>query len=223
MFRISPWHDLTKIYQKTIEPANEEVSRRTNGYLDVEGFELYFDSSTRSISFIEHVPRSETSLIEMAITLGIKAKTKCDDDRPCKRCKTRDIHCQETDGRKNSGQGSVPSTSQAEPSIAAASLLPVTTPYTQQLEQVSPHQSVEDVASFQMNIDPFGSSVAGSDFGFPDFFEQIMMPDVGSSGSHEQLSMPLNVADFTQGVFRCMTLPLLPEHNVSPLAHAMVP
>ncbi|KAK5113557.1 hypothetical protein LTR62_003426 [Meristemomyces frigidus] len=34
----------------------------------------------------------------------IKAKTKCDEDRPCKRCRTRDVACEETEFRKSTSQ-----------------------------------------------------------------------------------------------------------------------
>lgn len=137
--------------------------------------------------------------------LGIRAKTKCDDDRPCKRCKTRDLACQKSDGRKSPDQRNRSDT-RAEQSFSAETLLPTPAPYTPQLEQLGPHFGMENADSYQLNDDPFASGIADSDFGFPDFFEQIMMPDIGTAGAHEHTSMPLNVADFTQGEFWCLIL-----------------
>lgn len=107
--------------------------------------------------------------------------------------------CQETDGRKTSVQGDA-SNSNAETSFNAESLLPTPAPFSPQLEQVSPRNELDVMAAYQMNTDPFASGMMmDTDFIFPDYFEQIMMPDVGNTGTHEHVSMPLNVADFTQG------------------------
>lgn len=128
----------------------------------------------------------------------IRAKTRCDDERPCKRCKTRSLDCQESDGRKNSEPGT-PSTSQVEHSSGMQALISQST----QLDQASPQDCMDNAVAYQFSADdPFRTGVGGSDFGFPDFFEQIMMPDVESAAINDQLSMPLNVADFTQGKTR---------------------
>ncbi|CAK4034249.1 Zinc finger [Lecanosticta acicola] len=121
----------------------------------------------------------------------IKAKTKCDDERPCKRCKTRDMVCVESEGRggETRHEGS---TSNTGPLLETPVSLPRSTDATSR-----PEESVAVFTPHGFQPDSLGADTSLDDLSFPDFFEQIMMPDYGPP---TQLAIPPDVSNFTQDV-----------------------
>ncbi|KAI7617631.1 hypothetical protein KC343_g9404 [Hortaea werneckii] len=175
----------------------------------------------------------------------IKAKTKCEEQRPCARCKSRDQICQESEGRRSSiNQAASPdltddSHSTAQGGFEQVSGNGVSQAYSRafggyreaadgvraegegNLSQIgSTEQPLPTTSSSQMeeanlllglnsrnlNEPAFGPSqaldhdfhstaFANADVNFPDFFEQIMMPE---GGSRHQYAAPFDISNFTQ-------------------------
>ncbi|KAK4556295.1 hypothetical protein LTR86_006439 [Recurvomyces mirabilis] len=151
----------------------------------------------------------------------IKAKTKCDEERPCKRCRTRDVPCEETESRKSTSQPikQIRRSSSVEQPTAPQAGAFLLTPQQQHLPQppaMAPMQQTPPMSSSRhledaslllglnhaqappapmlpystANHDPQltgmtpynslelqPSDFATNGFGFPDFFEQILMPE----------------------------------------------
>ena len=124
----------------------------------------------------------------------IRAKTKCDEERPCRRCKTRKTPCIPTETRIKSFHGvewqeSSPVSAASRDDDAARAILSLST------------ADLGDFA-FSNNApdDYLNDGMQVTDFDFPDFFEQIMMPNGPYDSTHETLIPPPNVSNFTQDV-----------------------
>ncbi|KAI7354837.1 benzoate 4-monooxygenase cytochrome-like protein P450 [Hortaea werneckii] len=175
----------------------------------------------------------------------IKAKTKCEEQRPCARCKSRDQICQESEGRRTSiNQAASPDLTDDSPSTAQGGFEQFagnggSHAYSQafngyreatngigaeaigNLSQVgSAEQPLPTTSSSQMeeanlllglnsrNLNESGlgpsqaldhdfhsTAFANADVNFPDFFEQIMMPE---GGGRHQYTAPFDISNFTQ-------------------------
>lgn len=143
----------------------------------------------------------------------IKAKTKCDDDRPCKRCKSRDMTCVDSDARSTS-QEHASSTSQPESHSSSISsgggggagggggVAQIPTPASMPHALEDNNNSLPSaslVNQFPIGQDVFTDPLGMECYGFPDssFFESIMMPDMANM-AQVQIQMPPDVSDFTQ-------------------------
>lgn len=123
----------------------------------------------------------------------IRAKTKCDEERPCKRCKMRKTPCIPTEIRTRScygeeRQGSSPVSASRDDDAARAIV----------------SLSTADLGDFAFSNDPpndyLSDGMPMADLDFPDFFEQIMMQDVANNSTHETIIPPPNVSNFTQDI-----------------------
>ncbi|KAK4496952.1 hypothetical protein PRZ48_011401 [Zasmidium cellare] len=130
----------------------------------------------------------------------IKAKTKCDNDRPCTRCRTREIPCQETEARSEhrDEQNSTQPQTTGENGIQLAT--PSSLPRQSEDSIFSQPDLNASMAPFQMGQNTFGDQLPANDFAYPDFFEQIMMSDMTTTAPQDQVMMPLDVSDFTQDI-----------------------
>ncbi|RMY45514.1 hypothetical protein D0865_09862 [Hortaea werneckii] len=170
----------------------------------------------------------------------IKAKTKCEEQRPCARCKSRDQICQESEGRRSSiNQAASPDLTDDSPRTVQGSTVqfasnrdshaysqafsgyrealdgagnlsqlgsaeqPLPTTSSSQMEEAN---LLLGLNSRNMNEPAIGSSqglehdfnstaFADTDANFPDFFEQIMMPE---GGSRHHYGAPFDISNFTQ-------------------------
>ncbi|KAF2214206.1 hypothetical protein CERZMDRAFT_66334 [Cercospora zeae-maydis SCOH1-5] len=115
----------------------------------------------------------------------IKAKTKCEDDRPCKRCQTRDISCVDTDSHIH-----------AEPNASPQ----LATPATHALSNASTsHPATNPFTPFSGAQEDFVHALPMTDYGYPDFLEHIMMPDLATmSPFHAQ--RPPDLSHLTQDI-----------------------
>lgn len=123
----------------------------------------------------------------------IRAKTKCDEERPCKRCKARDMPCVPTETRmrhhhRAGEQDASPSTASRDNDAARA----IVSLSAGGLGDFNLPSNGED--DFLTDGIPIG------DFDFPDFFEQIMMTGVSGNGTHDAAMQPPDVFNFTQDV-----------------------
>ncbi|GIZ38255.1 hypothetical protein CKM354_000167600 [Cercospora kikuchii] len=127
----------------------------------------------------------------------IKAKTKCEDDRPCKRCRTREISCVDTDARSVSlDDSTISSQNPAEANAPAQLTTPSSLTHVLSNGPTS-NAGINDFAPFSIGQDDFVNAIPMSDYGYPDFFEQIMMPDLNSiSQFHPQ--RPPDISHLTQ-------------------------
>lgn len=136
----------------------------------------------------------------------IKAKAKCQDARPCGRCKSKDVPCRETSPQRIS-QKAKPATSLQSPQALdadaprlmsdpadgsfqdAALLLGLN---GNALDFTEPDMTMLDNRANEFH--PQDLSVNDTDF--PDFFEQIMMPQ--AAGNFHGAVLPPDVSNFTQ-------------------------
>ena len=123
----------------------------------------------------------------------IRAKTKCEEERPCKRCKARNTPCISTETRMRhhhsaEGQDSSPNSASRDSDAARA----IVSLSSGSLGEFDFPRSTQD--DFLTDPIPIG------DFDFPDFFEQIMMPNVGVTNPSEVMMQPPDVFNFTQDV-----------------------
>ncbi|KAI6838071.1 hypothetical protein KC332_g6773 [Hortaea werneckii] len=175
----------------------------------------------------------------------IKAKTKCEEQRPCARCKSRDQICQESEGRRSSiHQAASPDLTDDSPNTAQGVFEPFASSggshaYSRafgghreatdgvgsdamgNLSQIgSAGQPLPTTSSSQMeeanlllglnsrnlnepaigpsqalDHDFHSAAFANADVNFPDFFEQIMMPE---GGNRHQYAAPFDISNFTQ-------------------------
>ena len=123
----------------------------------------------------------------------IRAKTKCDEERPCKRCKTRQTPCVPTETRTRSCHGvewqdSSPASASRDDDAARAIV----------------SLSTADLGDFTFSSnapdDYLNDGMTMTDLDFPDFFEQIIMSNVTYNSTHDALIPPPNVSNFTQDV-----------------------
>ncbi|KAK6443024.1 hypothetical protein LTR95_000738 [Oleoguttula sp. CCFEE 5521] len=159
--------------------------------------------------------------IEKACEACIRAKTKCDDDRPCKRCKKRKVECIDTEERRPSeGMPMMPNVTSVVPPADSSSIRRESTGIVDAPHQIRPSQSLQQPAyaaptpyNYQdVLMQPPMQQIPGTetmpgplgpptdmssmifDYGYPDFFEQIMMP--GGPGMNDPALMPPDVMNF---------------------------
>ncbi|KAK3117131.1 hypothetical protein LTR53_001788 [Teratosphaeriaceae sp. CCFEE 6253] len=170
----------------------------------------------------------------------IKAKTRCDEQRPCKRCKTRQVACEESEARIQSasqpiarrtssyeeGVSSIlqpgssaqslepslpdpihaqqlPNVKETELAPAAALQQPTPSPSSRHFEDASLLLGLNSNSAPAPVMGRFDATDGAyqppgfnpAEMGFPDFFEQIMMPGVGMP-QHASV-MPPDVSNFT--------------------------
>ena len=114
----------------------------------------------------------------------IRSKTKCDEERPCKRCKTRQTPCIPTEshvriGQRPDGQGSARTSTSIDNDATSAT-----------------------VSVFPLGLGGFEDSDNLHDdyVDFPDFFDSIMIPTAANDFTHENIVAPRDVSNFTQDV-----------------------
>ncbi|KAM3422133.1 hypothetical protein BST61_g2504 [Cercospora zeina] len=130
----------------------------------------------------------------------IKAKTKCEDDRPCKRCKTRDIPCVDTDARSSPwDDGSVTAQHPTAPPPSAHLTTPASVPHVLSHGSTS-NVAISDLTPFSVRPDDFANAIPMSDYGYPDFFEQIMMPDLSNISHFHPHHRPPDLSHLTQDI-----------------------
>lgn len=114
----------------------------------------------------------------------IRSKTKCDEERPCQRCKTRNTPCIPTESHLRYSQGfdrqGILGTSASINNDAA--------------------RAAVTVSPISLGILEESSNLQDDYVDFPDFFGSIMMPTGDGEFAHETIAAPRNVSYFTQDI-----------------------
>ncbi|USW59443.1 hypothetical protein Slin15195_G127620 [Septoria linicola] len=106
------------------------------------------------------------------------------------------MDCVESDARSTAQEDISRSSILVDPTAQLATPLSIPRGHEDYLLSNS---TLANLTPFPVGREVFANTASMSDYGFPDFFEQIMMPDVNNI-THAQIQMPPDVSNFAQDI-----------------------